>query len=378
MKKVLLLMPVLALTLVHFVFDRPSSADQNAEQGALPEVNVLVLKPTSVTLTTELPGRASAYQTAEIRPQVSGIIQKRAFTEGTEVKAGEVLYQIDPDTYDVAVARAKAALASARANLEPSRLKASRYRELVASKAVSQQDFDDAQAALALAQAQVAQAQAELDAARIDLRRTKVTSPISGRIGRSSVTPGALVTANQAQAMAVVQQLDPVFVDLTQSSTELMRLKRSLESGQVQSANAAAAQVRLTLEDGTPYPQNGTLKLAEASVDPGTGAVTIRVEVPNPGRDLLPGMFLRAVITEGTLDGVILVPQNAVTRDARGQAQVLLMDAQDTIAARPVVLDRAVEGNWIVREGLSSGDRVVVSGAQRVRPGVKVRIAPEQ
>lgn len=374
MKKHLLLMPLLALALVYLFWEQPSRADQAPGQAPLPEVGVVILKPESVTLTTELPGRAAVYQMAEIRPQVSGIIQKRAFTEGSEVKAGALLYQIDPASYDVAVARAKAALASARAELEPSRLRAKRYQELIRSKAVSQQDYDEAQAALALAQARIAQAQAELDAARIDLQRTKVTSPIAGRIGRSSVTPGALVTANQPQAMAMVQQLDPIFVDLTQSSTELMRLKRALASGTVQAAQTA--EIRIVLEDGTPYPHPGTLKLAEASVDPGTGAVTLRAEVPNPDRDLLPGMFVRASITEGTLSDTLLVPQQAVTRDAQGNALVMSVNNEGTVVVRPVVLGQASGGSWIVRQGLESGDKVIVSGLQTIRPGMQVRVAP--
>lgn len=374
MKKHLLLMPLLVLALVYLFWEQPSRADQAPGQAPLPEVGVVILKPESVTLTTELPGRAAVYQMAEIRPQVSGIIQKRAFTEGSEVKAGALLYQIDPASYDVAVARAKAALASARAELEPSRLRAKRYQELIRSKAVSQQDYDEAQAALALAQARIAQAQAELDAARIDLQRTKVTSPIAGRIGRSSVTPGALVTANQPQAMAVVQQLDPIFVDLTQSSTELMRLKRALASGTVQAAQTA--EIQIVLEDGTPYPHPGTLKLAEASVDPGTGAVTLRAEVPNPDRDLLPGMFVRAAITEGTLNDTLLVPQQAVTRDAQGNALVMSVNNEGTVVVRPVVLGQAAAGSWIVRQGLESGDKVIVSGLQTIRPGMQVRVAP--
>lgn len=376
MKKTFLLMPLLVLTLVHLAGNRPSGAAQSGASQAPPEVGVTILKPGSVTLTTELPGRATAYQVAEIRPQVSGIIQKRAFTEGSEVKAGALLYQIDPASYDVAVARATAALASARAELEPARLRARRYQELIRSKAVSQQDYDDAQAALALIQARVAQAQAEVEAARIDLRRTRVMSPITGRIGRSSVTPGALVTANQAQSMAVVQQLDPIFVDMTQSSTELMRLKRSLESGAMQAADTA--KIKIVLEDGTPYPHEGTLKLAEASVDPGTGAVTLRAEVPNPDRDLLPGMFVRGLITAGVLDNVLLVPQQAVTRDARGNALVMVVDAESKAAPRPVVLGQASGGNWVVHQGLASGDQVIVSGVQRIRPGMPVSVTPAQ
>ena len=238
------------------------------------------MEPRDVTIKAELPGRTAVFQVAEIRPQVGGIIQKRAFVEGAEVKAGDLLYRIDPATYDVAVAQARAALAMARAELEPARLKAERYRDLIRTKAVSRQDHDEVMAALALAKANVAAAEAQLQAARIDLERTKVVSPIDGRIGRSSITPGALVTANQAQAMATVQQLDPIYVDLTQSSMELLRLKRALSSGALRSAGQDATSVRLVLEDGSAYPHKGTLQLAEASVDPGTGSVTLRAVFP--------------------------------------------------------------------------------------------------
>ncbi|WP_425387231.1 efflux RND transporter periplasmic adaptor subunit [Desulfomicrobium escambiense] len=333
------------------------------------------MQETDVTLTSELPGRTAVYQVAEIRPQVGGIIKQRAFTEGTEVKAGDLLYQIDPSTYEVAVAQAKAAVAKSKAELEPARLKAARYRDLIRTKAVSQQDHDEVMAALALAEANVAASQAQLDAARIDLERTRVTAPIGGRIGRSSVTPGALVTANQAQAMAAVQQLDPIYVDLTQSNVELLRLKRALASGSMQSAGEAGAKVRLILEDGSSYPLQGTLQLAEASVDQSTGSVTLRAVFPNPDRDLLPGMYVRAVIEEGVLAKAMLVPQQAVVRNAQGQAMAMVVDAGETIAARPLELDRAVGGDWIVRQGLASGDRVVIEGLQKARPGTQVRVA---
>jgi membrane fusion protein (multidrug efflux system) len=322
-----------------------------------------------------LPGRTAVYQAAEIRPQVGGIIQKRAFKEGAEVKAGELLYQIDPATYEANVAQAKASVAKAKADLEPARLKAVRYKDLIRTKAVSQQDHDDAQAALALAQANVALAQAQLAAAQIDLARTKVVSPIAGRIGRSSITPGALVTANQADAMATVQQLDPIYVDLTQSNVEMLRLKRALESGAMQAAGEAGTKVRLLLEDGSEYPLEGALQLAEASVDQATGSVTLRAVFPNPRRDLLPGMYVRAVIEEGVLAQALLVPQQSVTRNAQGQALAMVVDGENKLAARPLVLDRAVGGDWIVRQGLAAGDRVVIEGLQKARPGMQVRVA---
>jgi membrane fusion protein (multidrug efflux system) len=328
-----------------------------------------------VTLTAELPGRTEVFQVAEIRPQVGGIITKRAFNEGTEVKAGDLLYQIDPATYEVAVAQARAAVAKAKAELEPARLKAVRYRDLIRTKAVSQQDHDEVMAALALAEANVAAAQAQLEAARINLERTRVVSPIDGRIGRASITPGALVTASQVEAMATVQQLDPIYVDLTQSNMELLRLKRALASGAVQSAGEAGTRVRLVLEDGSVYPLQGTLQLAEARVDQSTGSVTLRAVFPNPNRDLLPGMYVRAVVEEGILAQAMLVPQQAVTRNAQGEAQALVVGDGDTVVLRKLELDRAVGGDWVVRQGLAAGDRVIVEGLQKARPGVQVRIA---
>ncbi|NLW80315.1 MAG: efflux RND transporter periplasmic adaptor subunit [Desulfovibrionales bacterium] len=377
MKKILVSVAVLAVvSLGYLAWNKPSQADQPTPAAAkpVPEVVVVTMQEREVRLTSELPGRTAVYQVAEIRPQVGGIIQKRVFAEGTEVKSGQLLYQIDPDTYEVAVARATAAVAKAKAELEPARLKAVRYAELIRTKAVSQQDHDEVQAALALAKANVSSAQAELEATRIDLQRTKVVSPISGRIGRSAVTPGALVTANQAQALATVQQLDPIYVDLTQSNVELLRLKRALESGAVQASGTSATKVRLILEDGTDYAHDGTLQLAEASVDQGTGSVTLRAVFPNPKRDLLPGMYVRAIVEEGVLSAAMLIPQQAVVRNAQGQAMAMVVDAGDIIAARPLQLDRAVGGDWIVRQGLAAGDRVVVEGLQKARPGTQVRI----
>jgi len=380
MKKILIpVVIVVAVGLGYLVWNSPSQANQPtaARVTPAPEVAVVTMQEKDVRLTTELPGRTAAYQTAEIRPQVGGIIRKRAFTEGAEIKAGQLLYQIDPSTYEVAVARAKAAVAKAKAELEPARLKAIRYRDLIRTKAVSQQDHDEVQAALALAEANVAAAQAELEAAHIDLERTEVLSPISGRIGRSTITPGALVTANQAQAMATVQQLDPIYVDLTQSNTELLRMKHALKSGAVQSAGEAATKVSLILEDGAVYAHEGVLQLAEASVDQGTGSVTLRAVFPNPERDLLPGMYVRAVVEEGVLASALLIPQQAVVRNAQGQPQAMVVDGEEKVAARPLELDRAVGGDWIVRQGLAAGDRVVVEGLQKARPGVQVRVAQD-
>ncbi len=377
MKKILVsVVAVAVIGLGYLAWHKPSQANQPAPAAArpAPEVAVVTMREREVRLTSELPGRTAVYQVAEIRPQVGGIIQKRAFTEGAEVKAGDLLYRIDPSTYEVAVARAAAAVAKAKAELEPARLKAVRYAELIRTKAVSQQDHDEVQAALALARANVASAQAELEAARIDLGRTSVVSPISGRIGRASITPGALVTANQATALATVQQLDPIYVDLTQSNVEMLRLKRALESGSIQSAGESSTRVRLMLEDGTAYAHEGTLQLAEASVDQGTGSVTLRAVFPNPKRDLLPGMYVRAMVEEGVMANALLIPQQAVTRSAQGQAQALVVDDQNTLALRKLELAQAVGGEWIVRQGLAAGDRVVVEGLQRAKPGSQVRV----
>ncbi|MGE4439962.1 MAG: efflux RND transporter periplasmic adaptor subunit [Desulfomicrobium sp.] len=380
MKKIIIsVVAVIVVGLGYLAWNKPSQADQPAvaRVAPAPEVAVVTMQEKEIRLTSELPGRTAVYQVAEIRPQVGGIIQKRTFTEGTEVKSGDLLYQIEPSTYEVAVARAKAAVAKAKAELEPARLKAVRYRDLIRTKAVSQQDHDEVQAALALAEANVAAAQAELGAARIDLERTKVLSPISGRIGRSTITPGALVTANQAQAMATVQQLDPIYVDLTQSNTELLRMKHALKSGAVQSAGEAATKVSLILEDGAVYAHEGVLQLAEASVDQSTGSVTLRAVFPNPERDLLPGMYVRAVVEEGVLASALLIPQQAVVRNAEGQPQAMVVDGEEKVAVRPLELDRAVGGDWIVREGLATGDRVVIEGLQKARPGVQVRVAQD-
>lgn len=380
MKKILIpVVALLAIGLGYLAWNKPTQANQPtaARVAPAPEVAVVTMQEKDVRLTTELPGRTAVYQMAEIRPQVGGIILKRAYKEGTEVKSGDLLYQIDPSTYEVAVARAKAAVAKAKAELEPARLKALRYRDLIRTKAVSQQDHDEVQAALALAEANVAAAQAELGAAQIDLERTRVLSPISGRIGRSTITPGALVTANQAQAMSTVQQLDPIYVDLTQSNVELLRMKHALESGAVQSAGEAATKVRLILEDGVTYAHAGVLQLAEASVDQSTGSVTLRAVFPNPERDLLPGMYVRAVVEEGVLANALLIPQQAVVRNAQGQPLAMVVDDEEKVAARPLELDRAVGGDWIVREGLAAGDRVVIEGLQKARPGVQVRVAQD-
>jgi len=341
-----------------------------------PEVSVITIQHQRVELSTELPGRVAASLTAEVRPQVGGIIQNRLFTEGSDVKAGDVLYQIDPASYQAALQGAKATLAKAEANLEPVRLRAERYKELMASDAVSGQDYDDAVAALKLAQAEIAAAKAALETAEINLAYTKVTAPISGRIGRSSVTNGALVTANQAVPLATIQQLDPVYADLTQSSNEMLRLRKALESGQLLSNKESQAKVTLTLDDGSAYPEPGVLKFSEAFVDEGTGSVTLRTLFPNPKLTLLPGMFVRTVLQEGVREQAILVPQRGVTRNPQGNAMVMTVGADEKVEPRVIKTERTVGEQWLVDEGLKPGDRVILEGLQKARPGTEVKAVP--
>ena len=339
-----------------------------------PEVVVRTMVPQSVTLTTSLPGRTSAYLVSEVRPQVGGIIQKRLFTEGADVQAGDVLYQIDPATYQAAYDNARAAQAKAEANALPARLKAERYANLAQARAVSKQDNDDAQAADKQAQAEVIATQAALETARINLSYTRVTAPIPGRIGKSAVTPGALVTASQALPLATVQQIDPIYVDVTQSSSELLRLKHDLVSGKLKRDGEKNAKVKLFYEDGTPYPLEGTLQFSDITVDQNTGVVTLRALFPNPDHDLLPGLYVRAVLEAGVDENAILVPQSAVSRDAKGEAQVLVVKDDGTVEQRTVSVDRVVGPDWLVTAGLAAGDRVILEGRQKAAPGAKVKI----
>lgn len=339
-----------------------------------PTVGVVVAVTESVPLIDELPGRTAAYMVAELRPQVSGIVQKRLFAEGSEVKAGDTLYQIDPAIYRAAHDSARANVARAEANLYSARLKAGRYADLVKIEAVSKQANDDAVAALKQAEADLALARAAVDKARIDLEFTRVNSPISGRIGRSTVTPGALVTANQTDALATVQQLDPIYVDLTQSSADLLRMKRQLESGALKRVSGQTVPVRLVLEDGSQYAVEGKLAFSEVSVDAGTGSVTLRAVFPNPKGDLLPGMYVRARLAQGQTDAAIMVPHAAVSRDPRGHATVMVVGADSKVESRTVVAARSLGDKWVVTEGLTVGDRIVVDGLQKVRPGAQVQV----
>lgn len=354
---------------------KPQNGGQKPPQGP-PEVGVITVQPRRAEITTELPGRTSAYLVAEVRPQVSGIIQKRVFTEGSDVKAGQLLYQIDPASYQAAYASAKASESRAEANFIPARLREERYRELVKIKAVSQQDYDNAYASLKQAEAEIASAKAAVETARINLAYSKVTAPISGRIGRSSVTDGALVTANQPTALATIQNLGSMYVDITQSNADLLRLQQTFASGLLKKGGAASAKVKLLLENGTPYPLEGTLKFSDITVDPSTGSVTLRSLFPNPKQLLLPGMFVRAVLQEGVNEKAILVPQRGVTRNQSGNAMVMVVGAGEKAEPRVIKVERTVGDNWLVSDGLKTGDRVILEGTQKARPGTPVKAVP--
>lgn len=353
---------------------KPPMAQGAAPQGT-PKVSTVVVQPKPVVLTTELPGRTSAVLVADVRPQVTGILQSRKFIEGSAVKKGDLLYQIDPAVYQATVDSAQAALAKAQANQHTTRLKAERYRELKAINAVSQQDADDADAALLQANAEVASARAALETARIDLAYTRVISPITGRIGKSSVTPGALVTANQTTSLATVQQLDPMYVDVTQSSNAVMQLKRAIAQGQL---GDATAKVKLVFDDGTTYPIEGKLQFSDVTVDSNTGSVTLRAEFPNPTGELLPNLYVRAIIEEGTMPQALLVPQQAVSRDATGKPRAYVVGSDGKVQQRELLTERAIGNQWLVTGGLQAGDVLVVSGQQKVQPGALVEATPYQ
>ncbi|MBP5988330.1 MAG: efflux RND transporter periplasmic adaptor subunit [Azonexus sp.] len=355
--------------------EQPQAAGEGAPADP-PEVGVVEVQPQKVALTTELAGRTSAYMVSEVRPQVGGIIQKRLFTEGGDVAAGQPLYQIDPATYQAAFESAKASVAKAEANLASTRSKASRYEELVAIKAVSQQDNDDAQAALKQGLADVAATKAAVETARINLAYTKVAAPIAGRIGRSTVTPGALVTASQQSALATVQQLDPIYVDVTQSSAELLRLKRDLTSGKLKKAGAAQAAVKLVLEDGSAYPLTGKLQFSDVTVDQGTGTIMLRAVFPNPKGDLLPGMYVRTVLEEGVDEQAILAPQQGVSRDTKGNPTAMVVGADSKVEQRTLKTSRVMGDKWLISEGLKAGDKLIIDGLQKIRPGMPVKPVP--
>ena len=343
-----------------------------AERSA-PQVTVLTVKPQSVAIKTVLPGRTAPTVIAEVRPQVTGIVKSRAFNEGAEVKAGSTLYRLDPATYQTTYDSARAAVAKAEASVQTARRNVERNKELVAIKFVSQQAYDDALATLQANEADVASAKAAAEAARINLAYTNVVAPISGRIGRSTVTAGALVTANQQEPLATIQQMNPMYVDLTQSSSEVLRLRRAMASGELKRSRDDAARVTLQLEDGSTYSHEGTLQFSDVTVDASTGAITLRALFPNPDGVLLPNMYVRAAIEEGVREGAILVPQQAVTRDNKGQAIALVVGADNTVESRPLKTARTLGSDWLIDSGLRPGDRVIVEGSQRARPGAQVQ-----
>lgn len=352
------------------------SSPMAATPPQAPEVGTITVAPERIVLTTELPGRTSPFLVAEIRPQVSGLIQKRLFEEGSDVKAGQVLYEIDPASFQAAFNNANAALGRAEAYLPSIRSRASRYEELLVDKAVSQQDYDDAAAALKQAEADIEYWKATVETARIQLGYTHITAPISGRIGKSGVTTGAIVTAYQPVALATIQQLDPIYLDVPQSTSEMLRLKRRLEEGLLNHNGKNQSKVSIVLEDGTAYPLEGTFQFRDVTVDPTTGSVLLRVIVPNPEGLLLPGMFVRAILKEGENKQAVLVPQQSVFRDPKGNPMAMVVDEAGKVGKRKLVLDRAVEDRWLVADGLATGDKVIIEGIQKVRPGMTVKAIP--
>jgi membrane fusion protein, multidrug efflux system len=342
-----------------------------------PAVTVVDLHARPVSLTTELPGRVSAFRIAEVRPQVNGVILKRLFKEGDLAAAGQQLYQIDPAPYEATLASARATVAHARASVTTAKLTAERYQALSEAHAVSRQDYDNAVATLLQDEADVASGEAAVRAAEINLAYTRVYSPITGRSGRSLVTEGALVTANQTLSLVTVTQLDPVYVDLTQPSTTIVRLKRELAAGQIRRVVGDEAPTKLLLEDGTAYEPAGTLEFSEVTVDQGTGSVTLRAIFPNSQGLLLPGMFVRATIEEGVREGAVLAPQQGISHAPDGTATALVVGANDTVEKRSVELDRAIGDQWVVTKGLAAGDRLIVGGLQRIKPGIQVTVHPQ-
>ncbi|WP_282366052.1 efflux RND transporter periplasmic adaptor subunit [Pseudomonas sp. PS02290] len=338
-----------------------SKKEEAAAAPPPPQVGVVTLKTQAYTLTSELPGRTTAFRIAEVRPQVNGIILKRLFTEGADVKAGQQLYQIDPAIY-------QATLDSAKATYESSNSLAGRYKQLINEQAVSRQEYDTAVGS-------AREAKAAVQTAEINLRYTKVYAPISGRIGRSLVTEGALVSNGQADAMATIQQLDPIYVDVIQSSAEMLKLRRDLESGRLQKAGDNTAKVKLVLEDGSLYPIEGKLEFSEVSVDQTTGSVTLRAVFQNPDHTLLPGMFVHARLQSGVAENAILVPQQGITRDLKGTPTALVVNADNKVESRTLVANRTIGSDWLVEKGLNAGDRVITEGLQYVKPGAEVKVA---
>lgn len=363
--------PVVALALMAAACGGPRQG-----QRPPPTVGVVVLAPQAVTLTTELPGRTSPYEVAEVRPQVGGIIRAKLFTEGAIVHAGQVLYQIEPAPFVAAYDQARAQLANAEANLTTTRLKAERFADLVKIHSVSTQEYDDAEAAYKQALATVQQDRAATAAARINLGFTRVTAPITGRIGISTVTKGALVTANQPTALDTIQRLDPIYVDVTQSVAQLVALKRQMAQGGLAAGAPGSAPVRLTLDDGSAYAPVGQMRVTDVTVDQATDAVTLRAVFPNPDNLLLPGMFVRATVVEGVTPSGLLVPQQGVSHDQKGQPTALVVNGKGVVELRQLTVAQTIGANWLVTAGLSAGDRVIVEGLQSAEPGAQVHAVP--
>lgn len=372
-RRVVLVSTALALPAMAF-FATGCRKQAAAPVAAAPlEAHVLVIAPTRAALSRELPGRTSAHRIAEVRARISGIVQQRLFTEGADVQAGDVLFEIDPAPYQAALDSARAALAKAEASLASAAAQAERYKDLVASDAVSKQAYDDAVAKQLAAAADVAASTAAVQTAEINLGYTRVTSPITGRIGRAEVTVGAYVQQGAATLLATVQQLDPLYVDLSQSADELLQLKQALASGRLQRNGDTAAKFTLILDGGQAYAQAGALEFSDVSVNPTTGTVLVRGVVPNPQLDLLPGMFVRARLEEGIAPDAILVPQAVVSRNASGQATVLVVGPDQKVALRILTAPRTVGDQWLVTAGLKPGDQVILDNRQKLRPGAPVK-----
>ena len=363
-------LPALSLAVV-LVLSACGGGEPEAPQGGPGQVTVATLKPGQVSLTRELPGRINAFLVAEVRPQVSGIVGKRLFTEGGLVTAGQPLYQLDDASYRAEANSARAQLARAEATANAARLSARRITELAKVDAVSQQDLENAVAAQKQAEADVGAAKAALDAANVTLGYARITAPISGRIGKSSVTQGALVSAGQAEPLATVQQLDPIYVDLTQSASELLQMRRELAHGRLQ--DNQSLPVTILLDDGSEFEHKGTLQFSEVSVDPATGSYALRVQVANPDQVLMPGMYVRARVGSGVRDNALLVPMQGIARDAKGDTTAMVVGKEDKVEVRPVKVSRAVGSAWLVEDGLKAGDKVIVEGLQKIQPGMPVQ-----
>lgn len=372
-RKCLLLIPLFFSSVIITACDNKPAVKTAME----PEVGVVTLAPSSVNIKSELPGRALAFEIAEIRPQVGGIIIKRNFVEGDKVSKGESLYQIDPAPLQARLDSTKGALAKAQATANNVRLTLNRQSALIKSNYVSRQDYDTTRSQLNEAQANVAVAKADLEQATINLRYANVTSPIDGISGKSSVTVGALVTANQENALVTVQRLDPIYVDLTQSVQDFLRLKEEKANGQI-AQQQGKIPVELMLENGKPYRHTGTLEFSDPAVDETTGSVTLRAVFPNPEGEILPGMYVTALLDEGSQQNVLMVPQQGITHNEQGKATALILDQENVVQLREINAVKAVGNQWLVTAGLHPGDRVIVSGLQRIRPGIKARVLPSK